>query len=144
MHTDLDNIEKLLAKYLEAETTLQEEALLKSYFTGNTVAPHLQEYQYMFQYFTAVKSERYTKSIRLKSNTNKRKWIGIAATIILFLGLFSYNKYKEHQVNKAYKDTKMALQIIANQMNKGTVAIAALDKIEQTTHKVFKKKESKK
>jgi hypothetical protein len=140
MHTDLDNIEKLLAKYLEAKTNLQEENLLKTYFTGNTVASHLQEYQYMFQYFATSKSERYTKSIRLKSNRNRRKWFSLAASLLILLGLISYNRYQKHKIDKAYNDTQMALQIIATQINKGTIAIAELNKIEETTHKVFKKK----
>ncbi len=137
MHTDLDNIEKILAKYLEAKTNLQEEALLKTYFNSDTVAPHLQEYQYMFQYFAKSKAENYTKSIRLKSNYDKRKWMGMVAGLLIVIGLISYNRYQQYQVDKAYTNTKMALQIIANHMNKGSIAIAELDKIDQTTQKVF-------
>ena len=117
---------------------MHEEALLKTYFNSDTIAPHLQEYQYMFQYFTISKAENYTKSIRLNSFNNKRKWLGIAVSLLIIIGFLSYNQYQQYQVDKAYKDTKMALQIIANQMNKGTVAIAELNKIEQSTQKVFK------
>lgn len=139
MHTDLDNIEKLLVKYQEATTSLQEEALLKDYFTSDNVAPHLQEYQYMFQYFTQSKKEHYTKDIRLERKQPKRKWIGMAASIALIIGVIGFNNYNSNQeAQKAYADTQNALQLIATHMNKGSVAIGQLNKFEQTKQKVFK------
>jgi hypothetical protein len=48
---ELANIEKLVEKYLNAETSLKEEQTLKHYFTNGNVAPHLQEYSYLFNYF---------------------------------------------------------------------------------------------
>ncbi|MEN8250314.1 MAG: hypothetical protein ABFS32_15375 [Bacteroidota bacterium] len=135
----MDNIEKLLEKYLNAETDLQEEALLKNYFTGNKVAPHLQEYQSMFQYFTESKSERHTKDIRLKSNPQKRKWISMAASLALLISVFSYVKYQQHiKTQQAYADTQYALQLIGVHMNKSNDAIAHLNKFDQTTSKIFK------
>jgi hypothetical protein len=139
MDTDLDNIEKLLSKYLNAETSLQEESLLKDYFTSDNVASHLQEYQYMFQYFKVSKSVRHTKSIRLNSKNKKRKWLGIAASIALLVSVFSYNNYKEkQQAKQALADTQNALRIISTHMSKSTVAIGQLNRFEQTTDKVFK------
>ena len=48
---ELTNIEKLLVKYENAETTLEEENSLRTYFSSNEVAPHLKEYQLIFNYF---------------------------------------------------------------------------------------------
>lgn len=139
MHTDLDNIEKLLLKYQEAQTTLQEEAQLKDYFTSDNVAPHLQEYQYMFQYFAQSKEEHYTKNIRLERTHQKRKWIGMAASIALIIGVIGFTNYQnKQQAQQAYADTQNALQLIATHMNKGSVAIGQLNKFEQTTQKVFR------
>ena len=45
---ELANIEKLIEKYLNAATSLQEEATLKNYFTQGDIAPHLQEYEALF------------------------------------------------------------------------------------------------
>ena len=47
---ELTNIEKLLVKYENAETTLEEENSLRTYFSSNKVAPHLKEYQLIFNY----------------------------------------------------------------------------------------------
>jgi len=139
MHTELDNIEKLLEKYLEATTTLQEEAQLKNYFTSDNVAHHLQEYKGMFHYFSNNKEERFTKSIRLETNNQRRKWIGLAASVALLIGVFSINTYQQNKQNQqAYADTQHALSIIAKQMNKGNVAIGHLNTFDDTKHKVFK------
>ena len=67
---ELSKIEKLLEKYLDATTTLQEETILKDYFLSNNVAPHLQEYESMFGYFNISKTETSAKSIQL---TTKKK-----------------------------------------------------------------------
>ena len=48
---ELNNIERLLEKYEEGQTTLQEEAQLKHYFTTETVAPHLEVYRTIFVYY---------------------------------------------------------------------------------------------
>ena len=70
---ELANIEKLVEKYLNAETSLQEEATLKNYFTEGNVAPHLLEYKFMFTYFTKEKDETYTKDIELEPKKSKEE-----------------------------------------------------------------------
>lgn len=139
MHTELDNIERLLEKYLEARTTLQEEALLKNYFTSDNVALHLQEYRGMFHYFSINKEERFTKSIRLETKSKRRKWIGLAASVALLISVFGMNTYQKNKETKlAYANTKHALQLIAKQMNKGSVAIGELNAFDDTKQKIFK------
>ena len=59
---ELTNIEKLLVKYENAETTLEEENILRTYFSSNKVAPHLKEYQLIFNYFISNTDETYTKN----------------------------------------------------------------------------------
>ena len=54
---ELKNIESLLEKYEEGQTSLQEEAQLKHYFTTETVAPHLEVYRSLFTYFVSDKQE---------------------------------------------------------------------------------------
>lgn len=137
---DLARIEQLTAKYLEAETTLQEEELLKTYFTSNNVAPHLQEYTSMFQYFVANKSETYTKDIRLETTSMKRKWFSLVASIALLIGGYFYmNHYKEQQEAKqAYADTLEAFKTISKHINKGKSNVKELNNFNKTTNKIFK------
>ena len=48
-------IEQLLAKYFEGTTTIAEEKQLKSYFSSDTIAPHLEQYKTLFGYFETEK-----------------------------------------------------------------------------------------
>ena len=62
----LDKIEKLLEKYDNGETSLQEEQQLKNYFSQEVVAPHLEVYKPMFVYFLQTQKEQFTKTIPLQ------------------------------------------------------------------------------
>ena len=79
------NIEELLKKYINAETTLKEEAYLKAYFSSEDIAPHLAEYQIMFTYFKTSKKDRFTKNIKNILNpyiTTKEKGTGLGLAIV--------------------------------------------------------------
>ena len=88
----LDKIENLLEKYDNGETTLQEEQQLKSYFSQETVAPHLEVYKPMFQYFLLTQKEQFTKDVPLKPRKTNTlyKWISIAAITVLMFGEFTH------------------------------------------------------
>ena len=76
---ELANIEKLIEKYENAETSLQEEQVLTEYFQQDSVPAHLLEYKALFNYFNESSTERYTKTIPLKSKKSNWKWLSIAA-----------------------------------------------------------------
>ncbi|CAM1362965.1 conserved hypothetical protein [Tenacibaculum sediminilitoris] len=126
---ELANIEKLLDKYLDAETTLQEEQVLQEYFTSNDVAPHLQEYSMMFGYFKQSKDETFTKTIQLKPERTKKnwKWLSVAASVVLLFSVFMGNEeYKKYQQRKQFAQVKEALQLFSVNLNKGNNALYAV------------------
>ncbi|WP_298366713.1 hypothetical protein [uncultured Lutibacter sp.] len=136
---ELANIEKLLEKYLNAESTIAEEKTLKSYFLSDNVAPHLQEYKALFGYFSTSKNERYTKSIQLKSQKKSWKWLTIAASVILLVSVYTgYQNNQQKKAEKIYNETQMAFGMLAANLNKGNVAIAKLQHFEDTKNKIFK------
>lgn len=53
---DFDRIERLLAKYWECETTLDEEKELKKFFNSPNVPEHLSGYTSLFQYYEHEKN----------------------------------------------------------------------------------------
>ena len=136
---ELANIEKLLEKYLNAETTIAEEKELKNYFSKGNVAPHLEEYETLFGYFSTSKNERFTKTIQLKTKRVNWNWLSVAASIVLLVSVYTgYQKNQERKAEKVMADTQMALGMLSVNLNKGTAAVAHLQQFETTKDKVFK------
>ena len=139
---ELNKIEQLLDKYLNAETTLQEEAVLSDYFTSAQIAPHLEEYQVLFSYFVDSKSERFTKTIQLKPEKSNWKWLSVAASVVLLFSVYGGYEYNQkQQMNEArlaFENTQVAFELLSRSLNKGTNAVMYLEKFETTTNKIFK------
>jgi anti-sigma-K factor RskA len=136
---ELVNIEKLLEKYLDAETSIAEENELKNYFSGAHVAPHLEEYREMFGYFSASKKEKFTKTIQLKSRKLNWKWLSVAASAVLLVSVYTgYQKNQQAKAEKIYEETQYAFTLLSANLNKGTAAISELQEFETTTNKILK------
>ncbi|MCF6279857.1 MAG: hypothetical protein L3J14_05855 [Flavobacteriaceae bacterium] len=133
-------IEQLIEKYLDAETTLQEEAVLQDYFVNSKVAPHLEEYQALFGYFAESRNERYTKTIQLKTKKTNWKWFSVAASVAILFSVYTgYNNIQERaEAEIAFEQTQKAFQLLSKNMNKGTAAIGYLGEYQTTTNKIFK------
>lgn len=129
----LNSIEKLLEKYDNGETTLKEEQQLQAYFAQDEIAPHLESYRVMFQYFNKTKQEHFTKDVPLKTKTyNLYKWISVAAVAVLMLTVFTQfdNKKTLSDLNSeellAYNQTMEALNLVSSKFNKGATSLNAL------------------
>jgi len=141
---ELVNIEKLLEKYLNAETTIAEEKELKNYFLNGDVAPHLEEYSALFEYFSISKNEQYTKPIQLNSQKRNWKWLSVAASIVLLISVYTgYDNIQHRKAEKVYEQTMAHLQLLSKNLNKGNEAIAQLQHFEDTTNKIFKQPKQK-
>ena len=162
----LDKIEKLLEKYDNGETTLQEEQQLKNYFVQETVAPHLEVYKPMFVYFLQTQKEQYTKEVPLqpKKTYTLYKWISVAAIAVLMFGIYTQVGNQSKSLDEltqdelvAYNQTMEAFNLLASNFNKGTESINALslvstslekgtenisylEEFSNTTNKIFKNK----
>ena len=133
---ELNNIESLLEKYEEGQTTLQEEAQLKHYFTTETVAPHLEVYRSLFTYFVSDKQLSYQRPLSAtRHNSNKYRWFASAAVVTIMFSAFMTLTSKDEFIKLsneeqfAYNETLKAFDLISNQMHKGAVPLNALDMI---------------
>ena len=143
---ELANIEKLVEKYLDATTTLQEEATLKNYFTGGNVAKHLQEYAYLFNYFDTAREETFTKTISLKPTKSKKrnlKWFSVAASVAVlfsvFVGKQQYDKNMQRkEAQRIYAQVSKGLELLSRNLKKGEQAVANLYRYEDGVHKILR------
>jgi hypothetical protein len=140
---ELANIERLLVKYENAETTLKEEDALRTYFASNKVAPHLMEYQLLFNYFKSNTDKTYTKKIILNTKIINNNWRMVAASLILLLGTYSglhiineYNEKKQAAENLA--QITNVLKLVSTSLNKGNQALKRLHVYEDSVNKIFK------
>ena len=133
---ELANIEKLVEKYLNAETTLQDEKTLRTYFKEAVVPTHLQEYAYLFSYFANTKDETFAQTIKLESKKSKKstvKWFSIVASILLLFGIFiGEQAYKRHQAKKQFEQISKGLRLLSLNLKKGEVAVSSLYVYENT------------
>jgi len=138
---ELDKIDKLIGKYLETETTLEEEKFLKKYFSKNEVPPHLEAYRKLFNYFDNNSLDVSSKPISLPHNRSLISWLAVAAIAVLFVTVFSIyenNINERKQAELAYLETQKALELISFSLNKGNNAIAQLQTFEKSQNKYFK------
>lgn len=155
----LNSIEKLLEKYENGETSLKEEQVLKNYFQSDNVAPHLEMYKPMFDYFLVNKQEQFTKDVPLKTKkTYMYQWISVAAVVVFLLGVY-FGTSSNTQDLGTYDDPQLAFNAFSESMNlvskefnkgastvgyleevnKGASTLGYLNELENSTQIIFKK-----
>lgn len=133
----LNNLEHLLDKYDNAETTLAEEAQIKAYFEQEDVPEHLESYKLLFQYVTHTKQEQYNKAVPLQPKRKKTyRWISVAAIAVLMMGAyFQVNQMNQkttmddlnHEQLMAYNQTMEVFNLVSSKLNQGTENLDALN-----------------
>jgi len=146
---NIREIEKLLEKYDQGETTLQEEHRLKEFFRGRKIPDNLKPFRTLFDYFDHAKGEtlsdpsfdRKLKDRLLESAGEPEPFpfrpargrfvyiIGIAAGVLLIIGLvftFRYEVAKKTALKPVpsdreilYAETFNALMMVSVNLNTG-------------------------
>lgn len=133
-----NHMDKLISKYWEGNTTLEEEKQVKAYFSSADIQAEHETFQ---SYFNFLKSESQIENkndFEIPSQDTPRTSsarifslkgvISVAATIILLVGFFWI--YQGNQVSMeedtfenpemAYEQAKAALFYLSDKMEKGT------------------------
>jgi len=148
------NIDQLLEKYWEGETTLEEERALKSYFSGNNIE---KRFQYAAPLFQALHEEKSvamsTPPLPLKVIKKPMQWTrwAAAAALVGVLSIAGWRAIKQHQQEmeiaaiekklntdtfedpeQAAAEIKAALAFVSSKLNKGKRQMhKGLKKMEQ-------------
>ncbi|MDR1357023.1 MAG: hypothetical protein LBJ58_05065 [Tannerellaceae bacterium] len=83
------DIDELLNKYFEGETTAEEESRLRTFFTTGHTPARLEAYKPLFVYFDREISRSRMKETRRPRHVRRIAYIisGVAACILLFVGV---------------------------------------------------------
>ncbi|MDT0644732.1 hypothetical protein RM553_17965 [Zunongwangia sp. F363] len=146
MNMELGEVEKLIAKYEEGETTLAEEQRLKNFFSNNKVPAHLEVYQWMFGYTAAAKTETFNAKVPIAKPKKKNYlWMSIAATVVLAIGIFFYQEGGSDaglnemgmttEQEMAYQQAKQTLLMVSGYMNEGKEDLVYIKEFNKTANK---------
>ena len=140
----------LIEKYVEGETSIAEEMILKKYFTSSEIAPDLVQYKPLFQYLASNSSHKFTKGIPLLNDKrNPAKWVSIAASVVVLLGvgLYTYSTYSSSKQSAdlgsfddpqvAFEETQKALALLSKHVNSGIESVRYVQTYEDTRDKIF-------
>ena len=162
---NITEIENLLEKYFEGDTTLSEEKTLREFFSQGEIPPHLSSCAPMFRFFSVeanvrLSEERQYSSLerRLEQYRNeagktvpvyrKRKmyyFSGIAAGLLLLVGLvFVIRNEIKHkgpvpgnaETEIAYNQTCQALMMVSLGLNTGLDAMQRMSTIDNAVERI--------
>ena len=139
-----ENIEKLIEKYLDGATSLEEEKSLKTYFYSGSVAPHLKKYEVLFGFFKLERAQTYVpKKQPSFQKKNLHAWFAVAASIAVIVGVFLFKPAPQPELGTiedpevALEKTKEVLQMIAQQLHEGKEELVYLKEIENTKNELI-------
>jgi hypothetical protein len=163
---NLQKIEQLITRYENGETTTAEEKMLFDFFNREEVPFHLRSYKAIFQYheisreehlpdvnfdeklFAAIENKQQPR--RLNNSRKIYSWVGIAASIIILLGMYFQfgirspliditkieDTYSDPEL--AYAETKKILMMISGTLNSGTEDLKNIKEFDKSVNELNK------
>jgi hypothetical protein len=145
---ELKNIEILLEKYFDGETSISEEDELQKYFSSTDVSPKLSQYKPLFDYFSVAAVQQFGDKVPLKSKVNNTAWLPIAASVAVIVGIVSYLQYRNEVVNSdlgtyenpevALIETQRALAMVSSHLNTGIESVLYIKEYKKSKNLIFK------
>ncbi len=144
------NMKALIEKYFEGETSLEEEAQLRAYFSGGVVDDELRVYQPLFQHFSEERGQSLSsdfdekllqkldaseaKLVRMRIWPKQLLRIAAVAAVLVVAMIFlqktnapqaqqasvDWSKYEITDEQQAYEETVKALRLVSSKLKKGS------------------------
>lgn len=159
---NIQEIERLLAKFYEGTTTLEEENTLRAFFSGSTIPEHLHLDALQFQAMRAASLEElpnanFEEAFFAKVEPvqppvipiyrNRILFVTSIAASLLILVVFALNLVKEKKVHKtqevaftsqetSFLATCEVLSRVSDGFNKGLTEMQHLQQFDKAMHKV--------
>jgi len=143
---DYKAIDNTLNRYFDGTSTLEEERLLKQYFSSAQVRPEHLAYKPLFDHYGNALNVTNPKQVRLPYKKQKNYKLAIAAVLILGLGMFGLyrqNTVVEKQIvsknitSEKKKEAYKEIEKFSNSVNESMQRVGALSIFAKTTKKVL-------
>ncbi len=164
---NINEIEKLVEKFYNGETTLSEERMLHGFFSGDSLPAHLKYMKRQFAFYdnergTGLEIPNYNDKV-LESLDNKNKIlkfklhkpaiysaysvaviiiIAIAINIFNFLNQRNPNEINQSTINDpeiAYRETKQALILVSTYVDEALTECRDISKFDEYRQMIFYK-----
>ena len=152
---DYKEIESLLEKYFEGQSSVAEEQLLQRFFeTHRDLPTKLESAAKMFRHFKKESQEKMSKPLmRISQNRHRNRlwWLsGVAASVLVVLGAIFWMTPGENpayvyingqpitEQEVALDEMKKALTIMTSHLNQGTEGLSQLSKLDQIKKSISK------
>lgn len=145
---ELKNIEILLEKYFDGETSISEENELRKYFSSADVSSHLIQYKPMFAYFSVAAAQKSEDKKNIRFAKSKAAWLSIAASIAVIVGVVAYVQNRNATASPdmgtydnpevALKETQRALAMLSNHVNTGIESVMYVKEYKKSKNLIFK------
>lgn len=151
-------IEILIEKYFEGLTSIEEERLLKDFFSSGDFPEEMKPVAAMLGYFEVEKevklspdfSDEFIRQINEKRMIpfyrHRKFWYyfsGVAASIIFLITFFYENqnnpiktKYTSEEAQLAYLQTKETLAFVSGKFNAGVKPLHQIEKIKENADRI--------
>jgi hypothetical protein len=152
---DYKQIDNILNKYFEGNSSLEEEKILRKYFASGNIAESHRVYKGMFEYFEKAQNVTNPLPVRLNHKPKKyKKYLAGAAAFIIGLGLIGLMqmqtdnldakiKVSNHNPEKQ-KEAINEIKKFSKKINQGIEKTDAITIFGSMTQKIFNLKNNKK
>ena len=144
---EYNSVKKLLDRYFEGETSIQEEQQLRSYFASSDIDVTFEEYAPLFSAFKKASEITYDLPVVLPKKRSPLKYIAsIAAVAIIALVLWVQNVNNNVGISSSYENeevailkTKQALGVMSQIITNSTTKLEVVSEFDKASSTLFKK-----